>query len=362
MAHASLTSSGATRWRATLAWSIVLATMMVVATEKLSRSSAVAEAGYAYSGGDLTLCLQRALDHLERRPWSREGALWAARCLSRLDYAAQAETYFDRAGRLALSDLQIRAFGLARGAEPALAMLAFEEILARWPNNITALRRLAAVKLAQSGNTDELLELADRLCKIPRGAIIGETLRGVIYHNNNNPQRAAACFERVLEMDPQLHDMPLSYRLFWTHFADDLLACGRVDDAAQRLKRALALSADAALVSRLGRIYFLQGALRDAEVCFQQATAWDPTDHGPHLDLSKVALQRHHLHEALNHLLRANAISPQDFSVLYSLASVYRQLGRQLDAASVQQTITQLRDNQPGNSAPTKGRWSTYSL
>ena len=44
--------------------------------------------------GELTTCLRYSLDHLERRPWSREAALLAARCLSRLDFADAAEPYY----------------------------------------------------------------------------------------------------------------------------------------------------------------------------------------------------------------------------------------------------------------------------
>ena len=127
----------------------------------------------------------------------------AARCLSRLDYADQAEPYFKRAGRLELFDAQLRAYGLARGPHSERAIQAYHEILENWPDNVTALRRLAAVQLAQN-NTNELLSLADRLSGIPQGAVIGHTLRGVVFHNDSNPQRAIECFERVLALDPEL--------------------------------------------------------------------------------------------------------------------------------------------------------------
>ncbi len=49
--------------------------------------------------GELTSCLRDSLDHLGRRPWSRDAALLSAQCLSRLDFAADAEPYYRRAGR-----------------------------------------------------------------------------------------------------------------------------------------------------------------------------------------------------------------------------------------------------------------------
>ncbi len=103
---------------------------------------------------------------------------------------------------------------VSRGPHPDRAIPAYNEILSQGPDNITALRRLAAVELAQN-NTEGILALADRLDRTPTGAVIGETLRGVVYHNENNSQKAVICFEHVLELDPQLSEMPLSRGLFW---------------------------------------------------------------------------------------------------------------------------------------------------
>ncbi len=116
------------------------------------------------------------------------------------------------------------------GLHPRSAIPVYHAILADSPENVIALRRLAAVELAQH-NTAELLNLADRLCRVPKGAVIGQTLLGVVYHNDDNPQRAITCFERVLEQDPELREMPLSRRLFWNHLSEDLITSGRIDDA-----------------------------------------------------------------------------------------------------------------------------------
>ena len=99
----------------------------------LTRSDALVAARQAYTRGELGSCLQHALDHLDRHPWSREAVLLAARCLSQLDYAEAAEAYYKRAGGLDLNDLQIRAFGLVRGNHRQRAIEAYEQILARWP-------------------------------------------------------------------------------------------------------------------------------------------------------------------------------------------------------------------------------------
>src|SRR5579883_3062690 len=190
------------RWRQRILFTLVLIGLSMLTAWNLTRSDALEQARRAEAQGDLVLGLQHALDHLGRQPWSHEAALVAARCLSRLDYADEAEAYYRRAGRLELSDLQIRAYGLVRGPHPERAIPAYHEILQRAPENVTAMRRLAAVLLAQH-DAKELLELSDRLNRVPGGRVIGEMLRGVVYHNQKNPQQAVAAFEKVLELDPE---------------------------------------------------------------------------------------------------------------------------------------------------------------
>jgi tetratricopeptide (TPR) repeat protein len=331
------------RRRTKFAFALSFIGLSVLTAWNLTRSTALAEARSAYLRGDLALCLQHALSHLQRQPWSREAALYAARSLSRLDYAESAELYFHRAGKLALSDQQVRAYGLARGPHPLSAIPVYHEILAGAPDNVIALRRLAAVELAQH-NTPELLKLADRLGRISKGAVIGQTLLGVVYHNDDNPQRAVACFERVLDQDPELREMPLPRHLFWNHLTEDLISSGRMDDAINVLTKALTNTHDADLMNRLGQTYFLQGRTEDAERCFRQALEWEPGNFQPYVGLSRIALQRQEREEALRYLIQAKQLAPLEYSVLYSLAAIYRLLGRPADAARVQDTLAQVRD------------------
>jgi len=339
----------------------ILVVLCVATAWNVTRSDALEAARRSYTRGEFTICLQHALDHLRRQPWSREAALLVAHCLNRLDYAESAESYYQRVGSLSLNDQQIRAYGLVRGPHPERAIPVFNEILARSPNNITAMRRLAAVLLVQN-QTEQLLELAQRLDRTSNGAVIGSTLRGVVYHNDDNPQQAVAAFRRVLELDPQLHETPLALGLFWSHLADDLAKSGRIDDARKALTEAVAKAPEPSLLNRLGRMYFLQGDLDNAERCFRQAAELAPTQYEAYVELAQIAVQRHDRHEALRQLDRARALSPRDQSVLYSLASVYRQLGRTSDADRVQETLKHLRE-QPGASARRANLdWPRYAL
>jgi tetratricopeptide (TPR) repeat protein len=335
--------------------------LLIATAWNLTQTQALAQAERAYIQGDLGVCLQHAMDHLTRRPWSRSAALLAARCLSRLDYADEAEPYFRRAGELSLTDWQLRAYGLVRGPHPERAIPAYHEILDRSPENVAAMRRLAAVLLAQN-NTQELLKLADRLSHVPDGAVIGYLLRGVAYHNDKNPQQAVAAFEKVLELDPEFRQMPSARSMFWTHFTEDLASSGRLADAARYLNQALTDAPDVEWITRLGTTYFLQGDLDEAEHWYHQAIRWDPNRYTPYLQLAKIALQRQQRDQALKLLNQARKLAPTQYAVLYNLVSLYHQLGQEAESEQIQKTIQELRAKAASPTRPVNGQWPPYAL
>ena len=361
--HGECTSSGVPPRRIGRALFLIssLIVLSIVTAWNLTRSEALAEAERAYARVDLAGCLQHALDHLERRPWSREAALLAARSLSRLDYAGQAEPYYRRAGRLSLADQQLRAFYLVRGPHPEQAIPAYREILRLEPDNVTAMRRLRrgpAVPGRQAAAPGAGRPAHPR----PGGEVIGAMLRGTVYHNDQNPQMAVAAFERVLELDPELREMPASRKLFWDQLTDDLVECGRIEDAGRYLERALAAGPDAALIDRLGYIYFLRGDLGEAERYYHQAAESDPTFFSPHLNLAKLAIQRRRRDEALRELNEARRLAPRRYGVLYSLALLYRQLGQTAEADRVRQEIQELRKTAASAARHPNAGWPRYAL
>src|SRR5579864_3934807 len=326
-----------------LLFALILAGLSAFTVWNVTRSEALEEARHAYARGNLVVSLHASLDHLARRPWSRDAALLAGRCLSRLDYPDDAEPYYRRAGRLSLNDLQVRAYGVARSNQRQRAIQAYEEILARWPDNVLALRRLAGIQMTQ-GNAPEVLKLADRLIGIPESEAIGYTLRGIIEHDTRERTEAIAAFERVLELDPDLRVMPLPRRLFWSDFSADLLAQSHVRDVIRYLPPVLEKEPDATLMTTLGRAYSLDGDQDRAEQCFRQAAGLDPSDFAPLLYLGKLELHHQRREEALKHIEHAVELAPRNFDANYTLALAYRQFGRKDDADEIQKRIDQLRE------------------
>jgi tetratricopeptide (TPR) repeat protein len=339
---------------------ILLTGLLGLTAWNVTRSEALTQARGLYARADLTTCLRCSLDHLERRPWSTEAALLAARCLSRLDFADAAEPYYERAGELELNDLQTRAFGLVRGNHRQRAIQAYEQILAHWPENVTALRRLAAVQLSDY-NAPQLEVLAERLINNPDGAAIGYTLRGIVAHQDKNHEGAVTALEKVLEVDPDLRMMPLPHKTFWNYLAENLIKSGRTNDVGRYLTRVLSEVPDTPLMNMLGQAYLLQGSLDEAERCFQQASEWEPNIYLPHYNLGKIELQRHRLEAARQHFEIARKLAPRQLDVLYSLLTVYRLLCRPADARRIDEAISQRRARAKPARNP-RDPWPRYAL
>ena len=133
----------------------------------------------------------------------------------------------------------IRAYALVLNNRREPAIQAYREILNRWPDDVLALSRMAGVLISER-RWNDALETAERLIKIPDGAVIGHTLAGVVYHNTGDSELAVFAFSRVIELDPDLKQMPLKPRsLFWTEFGHNLLVVGRWTEARRYLNRAV---------------------------------------------------------------------------------------------------------------------------
>jgi tetratricopeptide (TPR) repeat protein len=269
--------------------------------------------------------------------------------LSRLGRLEQAEAYYHKAAPLDLVDRHIRAYALVVNNRREAAIRAYREMLERRPEDVLALSRMAAVLISES-RWDDALEVAQRLIKIPAGAVSGHTLAGVVHHNTRDAELAVFEFNRVLELDPGVKQMPLKPRsMFWTEFSHDLLVVGRWNEARRHLNRALGEGDDAKLADLLGQSYYLEGAFDDAEQWWRLALQWDPARFGTWWRIGKLELQRGRPAEAIELLLRAAALEPKAVGPVYSLGLAYRRLGRSAESAQLLEQATRLRS---GTTAP----------
>jgi tetratricopeptide (TPR) repeat protein len=304
---------------------------------------ALADAELAYRRNDLRTTLRIAKGHLERRPFSRYAALLAARSLSRLSQPDQAEPFYQRAGSLDLEDRHIRAYALVVNNRREPAIQAYREILVSHTDDVLALSRMAAVLISES-RWGDTLEAANRLIKIPAGAVIGHTLAGVVHHNTFDPELAVFEFDRALELDPELKHMPLKPRsMFWLEYGHNLLAVGRSGDARRHLQLALGEGDDAKVADLLGQSYYLEGAFDDAERCWRESVLWDPDRFGTWLRIGSLELQRGRPAAAIEPLRRATAIQPKAIGPLYNLSLALRRLGQTEESDQLGEQVKRLR-------------------
>ena len=317
------------RW---LARGVILAGLAAFTVWHGAHPEALAEAEVAYGKSDLVTAVRRACDRLDCWLPSPRAARVTALSLSRLDFAEFAEPYYRRVGPLGLEDLHHRAYGLVRANLRERGIRAYQEILSRWPDDVLALRRQAAVLISQ-GQRNEAMRLAERLIRIPKGEVIGYTLAGILNNDLGEPEPAVAAFERVLTLDPELKAMPLNtLEQFWRNLGTDLIALGRYADARRYMSRALAGGNNAILITLMGEAYYRDSMLEDAERCWQKASEWDPKLPIVWLHLGRLELTRGHPREAIPLLERAARLAPVTSQPLYSLGLAHGRLGHVAEA------------------------------
>ena len=334
----------------------------------LTRSDALEQAEQSELRGDFVNALMNALDHLDRRPWSGPARAVAARCLSRLDFADQAEPYYRRGWQPSVEDDYYHAYGLVRANQREQAIAAFDAILEKHPGDVTALRMKAGVLLTQN-RWDDVMAVARRLIehppgpvtifkpvtksahwtlkaeKVESGPVIGYTLLGLAHHDKGEPEEAVEAFGRVVELDPEFRSMPLQRNVFWGTYADDLLGVSRSSDVIRLLSRVFAESPDVGLLELMGRAHLNQSQFDDAERCWKQALELSPNLFSAYLNLGRIELQRGKPDSAIAWLNRAAELKPGSYEAAYSLALCYKRLGKLEEAKKFQEKARQNRQS-----------------
>ena len=346
-------------------------------------SRALGEAEAAEVRGDFTTALRAAMDHLDRRPWSREASRIAARCLSRLDFAEEAEPYYRRGGDLAISDLRYRAYGLTRANLRERALDAFDDVLRRDPDDIAALRLKAGLLMSMTRWVD-VGEIGRRLSASARRSaeadapvaaavhwtlkpmrvasvkVLGATLEAIALHNEGEVEDAVGAYEKVLALDPDLGMMPLDRRLFWSQFGDDLLSMGRSRDVIRHMEAADRGRADPTLVALLARAYTQLGSMDEAEACWRRVIEISPDHPAAWLNLGRLEMGHGRPEEAARLLARAASLAPESIDAAYNLGLTYRRLGQAAEAKKWEEQASLLRlRRQEKSRGLTPGRPST---
>jgi tetratricopeptide (TPR) repeat protein len=309
----------------------VILVLLVLSAWNFTRSETLGDAEAAYQRSDFPNALRLSLDHLKRRPWSKDAARVAGLCFSRLDFPDAAESYYRRSGTLSAKDANVRAYAIVRANRRDAAILALLDILKRDPNDVTALRRLGAVYMTQARWTDAM-SVGEQLARLPGGEISGQGMLAFANHEAKNPELAIAASFEVLRLDPDLSSGSISAPEFLAVLALDLMTVGRAADARVYLQRILDRGELDTTWYFMGKAYYQEGAVDEAERCWKRSVALGPRLPLPWLELGRLALERNQPQDAAENLERAVALEPNLQEAYYHLAAAYRRLGRPDDA------------------------------
>jgi tetratricopeptide (TPR) repeat protein len=202
---------------------------------------------------------------------------------------------FQLTNRLTEKDrLSITAWYAIANYDYAGAINAFRQIIAGYPLEVEAYRRLALL-LKGEVKYDEAIEVLKQALVVDPGARDLYNALGSAYSETGRHDEALAMFHRYLQLgpdEPNAHDsLGLGYQ--WA---------GRYDEAIQEYERALALKPNFEIaIVHLGNVYFQQGRYRAAIDQYQRYLKFAPTYAErvrAYACIAIVELRRGHLEQA----------------------------------------------------------------
>ena len=207
-----------------------------------------------------------------------------------------------------------RAF-FAKGLLDAAAAEMAESIAIK-PNYLETLETYGAVLLAK-GETGEAEKRYRKALEINPDYWPASMGLARSFAEQGKLTEALAELQKCFGMNPgEPQDVLLAY-------GDILTELGRLDEAVQSYRKAIALDPEQYLYHRaLGVALGLQGKLDEALVCFKRAVELNPNDPGAHFNQGLVLVQQRRLDEAVAQYRTVLRIDPEYVKALNALALV----------------------------------------
>jgi tetratricopeptide (TPR) repeat protein len=200
----------------------------------------------------------------------------------------------------------------------------YEALLAKDPDNLTALQKLSVLRLKR-GALEDALTLLERLIKRDPGSADAHNNLGAALQGLKRPAEAVAHFERAVALDakrPEAH-----YNL---GLAQQRL--GRLAEARECCERALALRPDYPEANNTLAVLLSARDPERALACFQRAIAARPAYADAHNNLGIVLQQLGRYEEAVASYTNALAIKPDHPDAYSNLGLALRSLNRHEEA------------------------------
>jgi tetratricopeptide (TPR) repeat protein len=214
----------------------------------------------------------------------------------------------------------------------AKAESTFSKILTLDPNNDAAYFEMANLQLRQNKILDAEISIKKALATKPDN-IWYLKLQSEVYKQSGNMDALVSTFDRLIKLSPETDS-------YYFDKANALHIAGKTAESLQAyeaLEQKFGVSKASIAAKR--RLKPADGATDNADL--QKLIANNPDDVKNYLDLSGILLEKNQSEAALQTLLTAKAIAPDNYEVNLALADIYNDLKKPIDAfASLKAAFT----------------------
>jgi tetratricopeptide (TPR) repeat protein len=248
-------------------------------------------------------------------------------------------------GRIRLEAASLSGQCLLYLKQPREAERVLRFVLDEQPNDIDALRGLAAIYFDQ-GATLRALDYLKRVAELDQGDGRPYRLMGLILKDRDNYAAAVDCYRAAL--DRQLRGQPADKVRF--ELAECLAKLGRCDEVVEVLAQRDSADEDAATMVLRATCLAKKGQVGEAAAILDRALEVFRDDAAVLRERASLHMEAHEPEAALALLQRALRIDPHNYSGRYQLGLVYKMLGKTVEAAQelsrAEQIKADLREQQ----------------
>jgi len=191
----------------------------------------------------------------------------------------------------------------------------FSKVLVIDPNNDAAYFELANMQIRQNKLLDAEVSIKKALAAQPNNVWYLK-LQTEVYKRNGNMDALVQTFDKLIQLDSETESF---------HFdrANALYIAGKIEES-QKAYDLLEQKFGVSKASTAAKKRFKAQATASSD--FNKLISDSPNDVKNYLDLSGVLLEKNQSNEALNTLLKAKSIAPDNYEVDLALADVYHSL------------------------------------
>ncbi|TNE35515.1 MAG: tetratricopeptide repeat protein, partial [Alphaproteobacteria bacterium] len=213
-----------------------------------------------------------------------------------------------------------------------------EKILDGSPNNVSALKMMANIKLSEQ-NWAAAEDLAEKIRKIDEKDTVALQITGAALAGLQNSSESESTFEKAYEETPKAGTA-------MANLVKSYMQNGKIEKAESFLNSVLATSKDNYQAKVfLAQINFTKGKADDAIKLLNEAVSEHPKLSPGYIMLAKYYAGTKQVPEAENILKAGLKEEPEDFNLNISLAALYEGAGKLAEAKAIYKDMLKTRPN-----------------